>query len=97
MLANARAIVAELGAGTGEHIPRERLAGIRAPVTVLVGTESDPVFEAAARRLASAVRHSEVRAVEGSGHILQRDRPDAITEAVRSALAAEALSPGARP
>jgi 3-oxoadipate enol-lactonase len=97
MLANAPAIVAELGAGTGEHIPRERLAGISAPVTVLVGTESDPVFEAAALRLASAVGHSELRVVEGAGHVLQRDRPEAIAEAVRAALAAETLSPDARP
>jgi pimeloyl-ACP methyl ester carboxylesterase len=55
------------------------------------------VFEAAARRLASAVGHSEIHAVEGAGHVLQRDRPDAIPGAVGSALAAEALSPGARP
>jgi pimeloyl-ACP methyl ester carboxylesterase len=96
MLANARAIVTELGAGTGEHLDRDRLAAIRAPVTLLVGTESDRVFGAAARRLASWIERSELREVEGAGHLLQRDRPDAVADAVRSVLGSAAVSPGAR-
>jgi pimeloyl-ACP methyl ester carboxylesterase len=88
MLANAAAIVAEVRAGTGEHLDRARLAGLRVPVTVLVGSESDPVFGACARRLAAVVPGAELREVPGSGHVMQRDRPDVLVDAVRSALAA---------
>src|SRR5215210_68778 len=97
MLANAPAIVRELAGGTGEQISRDRIAGLRVPVTVLVGRESDPVFGAAARRLVASVGHAELREVDGAGHLLQRDRPDAIVDAVRSALAEPAVSPGGRP
>jgi pimeloyl-ACP methyl ester carboxylesterase len=97
MLANAAAIDTELGAGTGEHIDRDGLAAIRAPVTLLVGSDSDPVFGAAARRLASFVEHAELREVGGAGHLLQRDRPDAVAAAVRSVLGPAAVSPRARP
>jgi len=98
MLVNARAIVAELGAGTGEHIDRDRLAGLRTPTTLLVGSESDPVFAAAGRRLAATAAQVELREVDRAGHMLQRDRPDAVVDAVRATLRSEErLSPGARP
>jgi pimeloyl-ACP methyl ester carboxylesterase len=96
MLANAAAIVAELGAGTGEHIAPGRIAGLRVPLTLLAGSESDPAFAAAARRLAACAAAAELREVEGAGHLMQHDRPDAIVDAVRSALGATAVSPGAR-
>ena len=89
MLANAAAIVGELRAGTGEHLKRDRLAGLRVPVTILAGSESDPVFAACARRLADTVPGATVTTIPGSGHVMQQDRPDAIVAAARAALAGE--------
>jgi pimeloyl-ACP methyl ester carboxylesterase len=89
MMSNAAAIVAELRGGTGEHLPRERLAAIRVPVTVLAGSESDPVFGACARRLADTIPGAALTEVAGSGHVMQRDRPDAIVAAARAALAGD--------
>jgi pimeloyl-ACP methyl ester carboxylesterase len=89
MLANAAAIVAELRAGTGEHLASERLASLRVPVTVLAGTESDRVFGACAGRLAETVPGAIRTMVPGSGHVVQHDRPAAIVAAARAALAAE--------
>jgi pimeloyl-ACP methyl ester carboxylesterase len=88
-LSNAAAIVAELRAGTGEHLGSARLAALRVPVTVLAGTESDPVFGACARRLAETVPGAILTTVPRSGHVVQHDRPDAIVDAVRAVLAAE--------
>jgi pimeloyl-ACP methyl ester carboxylesterase len=87
MLANAEAIVAELRAGTGEHLSRDRLAELRIPVTVLAGAESDRVFGACARRLAELVPDARLEAVRASGHVMQLDRPDAVAAAVTAALA----------
>ena len=89
MLANAAAIVGELRAGTGEHLKRDRLAGLRVPVTILAGSESDPVFAACARRLADTVPGATVTTIPGSAHVMQQDRPDAIVAAARAALAGE--------
>jgi len=89
MLANAAAIVGELRAGTGEHLKRDRLAGLRVPVTILAGSESDPVFAACARRLADTVPGATVTTIPGSGHVMQQDRPDAIVAAARAALTGE--------
>jgi pimeloyl-ACP methyl ester carboxylesterase len=85
MLENAVAIVAELGAGTGEHLGRAQLAAVEAPSVWLVGSDSDPAFGAAARRAAHALPQSELRVVPGSAHVMQFDRPDAIVEAIRRA------------
>jgi pimeloyl-ACP methyl ester carboxylesterase len=86
MLGNAAAIVAELRAGTGEHLDRRRIAGLEVPLTVLAGSESDPVFGACARRLAETVPRAELVEVPGAGHLVQRDKPAAVVAAVRSAL-----------
>jgi pimeloyl-ACP methyl ester carboxylesterase len=86
MLANAAAIVAELRAGTGEQLDRRRIAQLRVPMSVLAGSDSDPVFAACARRLAGCVPHAELREVPGAGHVIQHDRPEALVAAVRAAL-----------
>jgi pimeloyl-ACP methyl ester carboxylesterase len=89
MRANAAAIVGELRAGTGEHLKGDRLASLRAPVTILAGSESDPLFAACARRLADTVPGAALREVPGSGHVMQHDRPEAVAAAARAALAGE--------
>jgi len=94
MLANAAAIVGELRAGTGEHLKRDRLASLGLPVTILTGSESDPVFAACARRLAESLPGAVVREVPGSGHVMQNDRPEAIVAAARAALGSETAASG---
>jgi pimeloyl-ACP methyl ester carboxylesterase len=89
MLANATAIVAELRAGTGEHLAPDRLASLRMPVTVLAGTLSDPLFAACARRLADAVPGAVLTTVPDAGHVMQHDRPDAVVAAAFAALEGE--------
>jgi 3-oxoadipate enol-lactonase len=82
MLANAPAIVHEIGLGTGEHLTVAELAGITSPVVVLHGDRSDPGFARAARRIAAAVPTARLETVADSGHAMQADRPDAIVAAV---------------
>jgi pimeloyl-ACP methyl ester carboxylesterase len=94
ILANAAAIVTELRGGTGEHVKAERLAGLRVPVTVLAGDESDPVFAACARRLTETVPHAVLTEVSGAGHVMQHDRPDAVVAAALAALSGAAAASG---
>lgn len=84
MLRNARAIVAELRAGTGEHLDRRRIGALAVPMVVMTGSESDPVFGACARRLVDSVPGAELVEVPGAGHLIQRDDPAALVAAVRS-------------
>jgi pimeloyl-ACP methyl ester carboxylesterase len=84
MLANGAAIVHEIGLGTGEHLRAADLGALRCPVVVLHGDRSDSAFPAAARRVAAAVPRARLEVVTGSGHVMQRDRPDAIVAAVDS-------------
>jgi 3-oxoadipate enol-lactonase len=84
MLANGRAIVAELAHGTGEHLDREQLAAIDRPVIWLGAADSDAAFRSAARRAAREIPVVELREVDRSGHVMQYDRPDAIADAVRA-------------
>jgi pimeloyl-ACP methyl ester carboxylesterase len=86
MLRNAAAIVAELRAGTGEHLDRRQIGALDVPVTVLAGSESDPVFGACARRLAGSVPRAELVEIPGAGHLIQRDQPAALVAAVHTAL-----------
>ena len=86
---SSAAIVAELGAGTGEHLDRRALAELAVPTTVVIGTESDPAFAAAGRRVASLVPHARLITAESSGHLPQLDAPGLLTQEV------EMLTPAA--
>jgi pimeloyl-ACP methyl ester carboxylesterase len=85
MRESAAATLAELDAGTGEHLTATAIASIRCPVTCLVGELSDPVFPAATRRLAAMLPPAMVIAIPGAGHALHVDRPDEYIAAVRAA------------
>jgi pimeloyl-ACP methyl ester carboxylesterase len=86
MLANAAAIMREIDAGTGEHLDQPQLARVHAPVTCLLGDDSDRAFHAAAARLVRLVPQTDVSTVDGAGHLLYADRPDALVAAVQDAL-----------
>jgi pimeloyl-ACP methyl ester carboxylesterase len=86
ILGNSEAIVRELAAGTGEHLASSRLAELRAPVRWLVGDSSDPAFSAAAARGATILSRVSTTRVEGCGHGVAWDRPEAVANAVRACL-----------
>jgi len=72
-----RALVYELpGLGPG-------LAGVRAPTSVLVGGADRIVPPATGERLAAGIPGARLVSVAGVGHLLPRERPDAVAAAVR--------------
>jgi pimeloyl-ACP methyl ester carboxylesterase len=82
MLENGAAIVRELDAGTGEHLPSHRLRTLRTPVRWLQGEWSDRAFAAAAERATRTIPDLAVTRVERSGHFIQWDAPEAVARAV---------------
>lgn len=92
MRSTAAATLAELDAGTGEHLTAAAVGSIRCPVTCLVGDLSDPVFPAATRRISHMLPHAAVVTITRAGHALHFDQPEQFATAVRSAGA----DPGAR-
>lgn len=70
------------GMGTGVMEPLwERLGSLGMPVTLLVG-ERDEKFVAIGERMSAAIGDCELRVVEGAGHALHLERPDAVAEAL---------------
>lgn len=80
----AAATLAELGAGTGEHLTPAAIGSIRCPVTCLLGDRSDPVFGAATARLTRMLPHATVVTIPGAGHALHFDEPEAFASALRT-------------
>jgi pimeloyl-ACP methyl ester carboxylesterase len=78
ILANGAAIVRELDAGTGEHLSTEQLADLRLPIRWLLGAESQPAFAKPAHRAKRYLKNLVVEQVDGAGHCIQWDRPDAV-------------------
>jgi 2-succinyl-6-hydroxy-2,4-cyclohexadiene-1-carboxylate synthase len=74
-----RALAAVLRAmGTGAMAPLwERLATLTMPATILAGA-GDPKFVALGERLAAALPNAALVVVEGAGHGLPREAPDAV-------------------
>jgi abhydrolase domain-containing protein 6 len=65
----------------------QRLAEIRAPTTILIGSGDRIVPPRAAVALSRQIRGAETRLVAGAGHLLPQTRPEAVAAAVRAALA----------
>jgi 2-succinyl-6-hydroxy-2,4-cyclohexadiene-1-carboxylate synthase len=78
-----RALAAVLrGMGTGAMEPLwERLPALTMPATVLAGAD-DPKFVALGERLAAALPNAELVVVEGAGHGLPREAPEAVAAAL---------------
>jgi 2-succinyl-6-hydroxy-2,4-cyclohexadiene-1-carboxylate synthase len=78
-----RALAAVLrGIGTGAMAPLwERLPALTMPAKVLAGA-GDPKFVALGERLAAALPNGELVVVEGAGHGLPREAPDAVVAAL---------------
>jgi 2-succinyl-6-hydroxy-2,4-cyclohexadiene-1-carboxylate synthase len=78
-----RALAAVLrGMGTGAMEPLwERLPALTMPATVLAGAD-DAKFVALGERLAAALADAELVVVEGAGHGLPREAPEAVVAAL---------------
>ena len=61
---------------------REAAQALRVPVTLVHGTASEVFREADARRFRAVVGHMVLRSVEGAGHLVARDRPGALADAL---------------
>lgn len=57
----------------------EGLAGIRVPVTILVGTRDQLTPMAASRRMASLIQGAHLEVVADAGHMLPLERPELVT------------------
>jgi 2-succinyl-6-hydroxy-2,4-cyclohexadiene-1-carboxylate synthase len=78
-----RALAAVLRAmGTGAMAPLwDRLPALTMPATILAGAE-DPKFIALGERLAAALPNGQLVVVEGAGHGLPREAPEAVVAAL---------------
>lgn len=65
-------------------VPSEAMLGVSAPVTVLLGSQTFPVLDTSARRLAEAIPHAEL--VEVPESVAHRPDPDATARVVASRL-----------
>lgn len=63
------------------------LGAIRAPVVVLVGSDTKPVFAASARYVADHVPDARIREVPGAGHAAPLTHPEALAEALAECFA----------
>jgi pimeloyl-ACP methyl ester carboxylesterase len=79
---------------------RQAAAALRVPVTLVHGTASEVFRDADAQRFREVVGHMVLRDVEGAGHLVARDRPDeladALLEHLERASAAAAADEGGR-
>lgn len=85
LLEDARAVIAELEAGTGEELDDVVLARVRCPVSLLTSTRSRDELTAPSKRLARTFPAARGTTIEGD-HLAIVDRPDAFAEAVRRLL-----------
>lgn len=85
LLDDARAVIAELEAGTGEELDDAILARVRCPVSLLTTTRSRDELTAPAKRLARTFPGARGTTIEGD-HLAIVDRPDAFAQAVRALL-----------
>jgi 3-oxoadipate enol-lactonase len=55
-------------------------SALEMPVLIVAGTEDKPDFKAIAQHLAEQIRHSQLVIIEGAGHIVGIDRPEALND-----------------
>jgi pimeloyl-ACP methyl ester carboxylesterase len=84
--ANARGILADLGAGTGEEVTRERLGQLTVPVSCLVGSETPERMTAYTRRIPEHVPQATLETIDGAGHAMFLERPEQFAQVVLAAV-----------
>lgn len=86
LLANARTVLAEVQAGSGEELSRGDLAKIRCPVGIIVGSRSARFLLEAAERCAKTFPAARVVRVNGGDHVMSVRQPDLLASAIRELL-----------
>ncbi|MER5672160.1 alpha/beta fold hydrolase [Pseudonocardia alni] len=91
LYANAPSVLAELGVHPYglmmEHVPTARLARIPVPVTWLLGGRSIGWYADLHRRVAAVVPGLHTGTVDGAGHLVHVEQPEAFAEAVLAGVA----------
>jgi pimeloyl-ACP methyl ester carboxylesterase len=87
MLTNARTVIAELEAGTGEELSRSDLAKIGCPIGIVSGQRSAKFLVAAADRCAEIFPSARVVRVPTGDHLMTLRQPDVLAAAIRDLLA----------
>lgn len=91
LLGDAAGLRAELRSfhrygNTLEHIPAKAVAGWSVPMTYLIGEDTMPALEASQRRLTKAAPQIRTVRVPGASHLIPWEQPEAVVDAVRSAV-----------
>lgn len=81
---DARAFAADLAAVASWPAGRRELRSIAAPVTVVTGARSAPIYGEVATKLAELVREASLEVLD-SGHFPQLTHPDRLAELIRNA------------
>jgi pimeloyl-ACP methyl ester carboxylesterase len=83
--ADARAFAADLTAGPSWSVTRRELRALDAPVAIVSGTHSSPVWREVSAALAALLPGAKLVEI-GAGHLSHLERPEAIAEQVRALL-----------
>jgi pimeloyl-ACP methyl ester carboxylesterase len=73
----------ELRAETGWVYRPGQFAGVTAPTVLLAGSDSPPIQQEATRRAAAAIAGSEIRVLDGHGHIAHQTDPALVAGVLR--------------
>jgi pimeloyl-ACP methyl ester carboxylesterase len=82
LLANARTIIAELEAGTGEELSTEAIGRVSCPTAIVVGDRSQRFLADAAQRLHAAVPASHLVRIAGGDHLMTILQPEELSRAI---------------
>jgi pimeloyl-ACP methyl ester carboxylesterase len=86
LLGNSRGVWADMGARGRPDLSKRRLAAVRCPVTILVGTIGQPWFRRSAEALAKMLPEARIETVPGTNHAFTFHQPEAFAQAIRRAL-----------
>lgn len=92
---NGRVIVADVAAAAGFDV-RDRLGGVLLPVLIIAGTEDRAVAPRQAEFLHAHLPRAELVWIEGAGHMMMLEQPQATNQAIRAFLQRLAKLSGAR-
>ena len=81
---HGRAEIAWLAAAAARHDTREHLGALDHPTLVLTGSADAIIAPAVQAELAAAIRGARHHTIEGAGHDLTIERPEATAEEVRA-------------
>jgi lipase len=82
----ASGVFADFASGDGSHIHKEDLASIRAPVTIITAELSPSFLQKTSASLVKRLPAVTCRTLQGAGHAMVFDQPEALLAELRRAL-----------